>query len=87
MAEQHCDHLRHLAKALLIPLDLLDKQLSEGCWILCQKIFLRLLLLEKPAIHVEAEHAIEHVHALKNRDGLEEGLFGLAPKIEGAPTF
>ena len=35
VAEQHCEHLRSLAEVLLIPLNILDKQLCEGKWILC----------------------------------------------------
>ena len=31
----------------------------------CPELFLHILLAEKPAVHVEAEHAIEHVHAVR----------------------
>ena len=39
VAEQRCQHLRRPAEVLLIPLDISDKQLGEGSWILCPKLF------------------------------------------------
>ena len=65
VAKQRRDHLGHLTKVLLVPLGVPDKQLSEGCWLLWSKTPpLLTFCFEKPAIHVEAEHAIEHVHTL-----------------------
>ena len=64
VAEQTGKHLGCFAKVLLIPLNICHKQLSESCWILCPEVLVHTLLAEKPAIHVEAEDAIEHVHAV-----------------------
>ena len=63
-AEQHGEHHRHLAKVLLIPLDICNEHLCECRWILCPELLLNSLLAEKPTVHVEAEYAIEHVHAI-----------------------
>ena len=72
MAEQHGEHLRHLAEVLLIPLEISNTHLCEICWILSPELFLHILLAEKPAVHVEAEQAIEHVHPAGNLNVLEE---------------
>ena len=64
VAEQTGKHLGCPLKVLLIPLSVRRKQLSEGCWILCPEVLVHILLAEKRAIHVEAEEAIEHVHAV-----------------------
>ena len=57
MAEQHSEHLGRLAKVLLIPLDIPDQQLCESC---------------KTAVHVESEHAIEHIHTVRDLNVLDE---------------
>ena len=86
MAEQTGEHLGCPTEVLLIPLSVCRKQLSESCWILCPEVLVHILLAEKPAIHVEAEKAIEHVHAVDIMVTKEVAVW-VGSRMDGEPTF
>ena len=80
MAEQSSKALGSTPEVLLIPLTIPDQQLSESRGIFCPEAFGHLLLAEEPAIVVEVDEAIEHVHAVHGWDVTKEVAAGVGSK-------
>ena len=72
VAKERSQALRSTPEVLLIPLTVSHQELSQVCWILCPIIPGHRLLAEKPAIIVEVDELVEHVHAGHGRDVTEE---------------
>ena len=63
MAKESSQALGRTLEVLLIPLTVRHQEISQFCWILCPIFPSHGLLAEKPAIVVEVDELIEHVHA------------------------
>ena len=77
MAEESRQALGRSLEMLLIPLTVIHQQVSQGSWILCPILLNHGLLAEEPAIVVEVDELIEHVHACHFWDGTEEVAVGV----------
>ena len=77
MAEESSQALGRALEVLLIPLTVIHQQVSQGSWILCPILLNHRLLAEEPAIVVEVDELVEHVHACNVSDGTEEVAVGV----------
>ena len=59
----------------------MGQQVCEWPWAFHPELLAHCILLEEPAIQVEVEHGIEHVHALKVGQLLEEVAVWMGSKI------
>ena len=72
MAKESSQALRSTPEVLLVPLTVGHQEISQVCWILCPIIPGHGPLAEKPAIIVEVDELVEHVHASYGWDVTEE---------------
>ena len=63
VAEKSSQALGRASEVLLVPLTVRHQEISQFSWILCPELLSHRLLAEEPAIVVEVDELIEHVHA------------------------
>ena len=80
VAEQGSKALGSTPEMLLVPLTVCHQKPRKSRWIFCPEVLSHIFLAEKPAIVVEVDEAIEHVHAVLGWDVTKEVAVWVGPK-------